>query len=470
MPRKTPARTMKNKKKSTRNRDTQAAAEETAEFVDTASTTTTSDEPMDAVAPTSSTDGTPEPIDPATIDPSELDALAHAAASDDAGNAALPADATSVTAAAASPRAGGLAAGLAGLAAAAALAAPFVPAMATIGMTSGACGVLAAVLFVASRGQRQQANLQQQLAANHESLQRLRAEPAPAMPAAGDELQHLLMSLQRQDEKINNLTKAIKMYGKPLMDIAGQSTELVGAVGRLEQTSAQRAAAAEQAFGKLATHDQFAQVAKQVEAAGGKSPTLSLEPLQQHLSRLEVGLAAVAQRLDSSDVQKSLLRLEEASQKGREAMQELLKGDSVQKATSQLQHCVDAATKGLADGLGQMRDGNLGRLESTVRDIQREVSGVATTIAQINAVMKNGSRVAATSPPPANPGAGSSTPAPTSAESSTAGPAPSATATMAPTPAPAPAGGDATGYQTGARTTGSANVLGAIAKLKKLKG
>ena len=66
MPRKTPARTMKNKKKSTRNRDTQAAAEETAEFVDTASTTTTSDEPMDAVAPTSSTDGTPEPIDPAT--------------------------------------------------------------------------------------------------------------------------------------------------------------------------------------------------------------------------------------------------------------------------------------------------------------------------------------------------------------------------------------------------------------------
>jgi len=460
---------MKNKQQSKRRRATESAAAESSEFAGAASPTTSSDE-SPVTAMTTSNDDAAVPIDPAEIDPAELDAMAEAAPApvdETAPEPALPAEAASPDASAGRRRAGGLCTALAALAAATAAAAPFVPAMAALGLTTGTCSVLAAVLFAAARGQRQQAQLHQQLAANHDALQRLRAEPAPAMPAAGDELQHLLMSLQRQDEKINNLTKAIKMYGKPLMDIAGQSTELVGAVGRLEQTSAQHAAATGQALGKLATHDQLAQLGKQVEAAGGKSPTFSLEPLQQHLSRLEVGLAAVAQRLDSSDVQKSLLRLEEASQKGRDAMQELLKGDSVQKATSHLQHCVDAATKGLADGLGQLRDGNLGRLESTVRDIQREVSGVATTIAQINAVMKNGSRVAAASPPLASPGAGSSTPAPTSAESTTASVAPTPAAT---TMAPTPAGGDANGYQTGTRTTGSANVLGAIARLKKLKG
>ena len=36
----------------------------------------------------------------------------------------------------------------------------------------------------------------------------------------------LLMSAQRQDENTNNLTKAVKMYGKPLMDIPNPVTEL----------------------------------------------------------------------------------------------------------------------------------------------------------------------------------------------------------------------------------------------------
>jgi BioD-like phosphotransacetylase family protein len=70
-----------------------------------------------------------------------------------------------------------------------------------------------------------------------ESLQFLVAAQqatAAKAPAAGEELQHVLITLQRQDEKINNLTKAIKMYGKPLMEISGQGTELAGSLAQIK--------------------------------------------------------------------------------------------------------------------------------------------------------------------------------------------------------------------------------------------
>ena len=53
--------------------------------------------------------------------------------------------------------------------------------------------------------------------------------------AGGPELQQALLALQRQDQKINNLTKATKMYGKPLMEIAAQCAELVGGLGQLRE-------------------------------------------------------------------------------------------------------------------------------------------------------------------------------------------------------------------------------------------
>lgn len=45
-------------------------------------------------------------------------------------------------------------------------------------------------------------------------------------PASGEELERVLMVLERQDEKVNNLTKAIKMYGKPLIEITKQMAEV----------------------------------------------------------------------------------------------------------------------------------------------------------------------------------------------------------------------------------------------------
>ncbi|MEO6593862.1 MAG: hypothetical protein ABIP94_03820, partial [Planctomycetota bacterium] len=72
-------------------------------------------------------------------------------------------------------------------------------------------------------------------------------------PAAGEELQHVLVSLQRQDEKVNNLTKAIKMYGKPLMEISGQGTELAGGVGMVKTAVDVGTEATKQAFARLET-------------------------------------------------------------------------------------------------------------------------------------------------------------------------------------------------------------------------
>lgn len=346
---------------------------------------------------------------------------------------------------------GALATILGSIAAVGAAVAWLIPALAAAGLSAGVLLVLAAVLFAVGLGQRSLQAMQGQLAAHHDALRQLGEQAADRPPASGEELQHVLMSLQRQDEKINNLTKAIKMYGKPLMDIAGQSTELVGGVSGLRQSVEAAAAKAQQSAERLEAR---------LDEAGRQQ--LSLEPLQQHVSRLEVSLAAIAQRLENSEVHKSLLRLEETMQQGRDGVRELLKGDPLREATARLQQCVDAATKGLADGLGQLRDGNLGRLEGAVRELHREIAGIATAIAQVSAAVKNGPRAVAAAAP---------TPPPATSEPAATPPAAAAPATDSSAPSGASStSAEAGGYQTGTRTTAAANVLGAIARLKKMKG
>ncbi|MBX3464332.1 MAG: hypothetical protein KF830_14265 [Planctomycetes bacterium] len=298
-------------------------------------------------------------------------------------------------------------------------------------------------------------------------------------PAAGEELQHVLMAMQRQEEKINNLTKAIKMYGKPLMEIASQTTDLAAAVTQTRAGLEGRTDTIHAALERLeartgdddATRTRHAElrdalhvVAADVDKLAKRPAGPALEPLQQQLGRLEVAVTALGQRLESSEVQKSLLRLEEATQKAREEVQQL-RGDGLGKATTQLQDRLDKATKGLADGLQQLRDGNLGGLESGVRELQRELHGVATAVAQIQAAVRTGARPAPVAPvAPVAPAATSAASAPTPA----AAPAP------APAPVAAPAGGHKAddgnaGYKTGTRASSGKNVLGAIAKLKQMK-
>jgi hypothetical protein len=425
---------------------------------------------------------------------------------------------------------GGAVALLAGAAALlGAAAAMFVPSLAAWSSAANVLFVLGAVLCAIGASQRGAARMQARL----DEAERRRREETSAMqqhlqllvddkmrgkaPAEGEELQHVLMALQRQDEKINNLTRAIKMYGKPLMEISGQGTEVASAIaavkaivegsaGEMRQAvdelgqqlraagSSKELTAVTEAIQQLATRvDGSAEEARtsagnldaqlraagknkeiaevgaaieqlttRLEGLGKKGPAISLEPLEKHLGRVEVAVAAIAQRLEDSEVRKSLLRLEEATQKGRDAVQQLLRGDAVKEATTQLQGRVDAASKGLADGIAKLRDGNLGGLESAVREIQREVTGVATTVSQINAAMRSGARVAAA---PAPAPAGSTAPAP-AATAPAASSAPAAAPGAARAAAPA---GEAS-YSTGTRTSGAKNVLGAIAKLKQMKG
>ena len=46
----------------------------------------------------------------------------------------------------------------------------------------------------------------------------------------------MLFFLQRQDEKLNNLTKAFKMYGKPLIEITNRTSETIRELNELKAT------------------------------------------------------------------------------------------------------------------------------------------------------------------------------------------------------------------------------------------
>ena len=51
------------------------------------------------------------------------------------------------------------------------------------------------------------------------------SRPADGSAAPSHALQHAVHLIERQDEKINNLSKATKMYGKPLLEITNQMAE-----------------------------------------------------------------------------------------------------------------------------------------------------------------------------------------------------------------------------------------------------
>ena len=296
-------------------------------------------------------------------------------------------------------------------------------------------------------------------------------------PAAGEELPRVMMAMQRQDEKLNNITKALKMYGKPLMEISNQGADAVAAVAAQKTHFDGLLESSRQGFQRLETGLRNAMCKKEIDDLLGKVEELRqqsgtelrafaermprTEQLQQQLVRVEAAVQTLAQRGDDVELRKSLVRLEDATQRATEQRGKLAQGESVQAAAQRLEQRLDATAQKLTGGLDALRQGNLGALETTLRDIQREVAGVATSVAQIQSAVKNGAFKAA-------PTAAAPTPAPA--------------ATPAPTsPAPAPAAGDApaaavsdaqAGAQqnaTGTRATSGKNVLGAIAKLKQMK-
>lgn len=230
-----------------------------------------------------------------------------------------------------------------------------------------------------------------------------------ATPATGEapDLHHLMLSLQRQDQKINNLTKAIKMYGKPLMEIAGQGTELAGSMGQVKALIEGAAESTRQAVNR---------VEQQVRSSNN---TAEIGAIPGQLNKLEAALDNITKQFDTS-------------------------------------------TQGLTKGIEQMRSGSLSDLESSVREVQRELSGLTTGMSQVEAAVKisansaNSAATAAARPAPSN----------TSMSTQPAEPSKAPTSQASDNTADEPVDD----YATGQRKVASKNVLGAIAKLKQMKG
>jgi archaellum component FlaC len=266
-----------------------------------------------------------------------------------------------------------------------------------------------------------------------------------------DDAQHLMLSLQRQDQKINNLTKAIKMYGKPLMEIAGQGTELASNITQVKTLIETASESSKESASRIE------QIIRSDEG------NADLGDLTAQIVKLQVSLAAMSQRIEDTEVRKSLGRVEDATTLLATQLETLQRGENVKAATTELQQSLSQATTGLKDGLEQMRQGNLTGLETSVKDIQRELSGLATAMSQVQAAVKNGAPVTPTATQTA------ATPTPAMAGKTTApsaemrNDAASTDTTADNTPA------EGSNYTTGQRKSGGEGVLGAIAKLKSMK-
>jgi hypothetical protein len=240
--------------------------------------------------------------------------------------------------------------------------------------------------------------------------------------SGGHPAERALLALQRQDQKINNLTKATKMYGKPLMEITAQGTEVAGCLTKLQ-----------------------AAVEALTAQTGPSQPGVELGEVSARIDGLSGAVASLQAhaQADGREVKAALAQLS--------SQQEDRLGDD------QLQVRLAEATTRIGEGIDQLRDQNVAGIESSVRDVQREVSALAGAIAKLQGAAPAAAPATAT----AATATASTTPAPTAPANAAA---PSTTAGSG--EAPSTEGG----YATGERKSRGSNVLGAIAKLKQMKG
>ena len=173
------------------------------------------------------------------------------------------------------------------------------------------------------------ANLEYLVTAQEQHLER--------RPASGEELEQVLLVLQRQDDKVNNLTKALKMYGKPLIEITKMLSEMTG----------------------------------RQEAIAG-----SIQANRDQISNVE-----------------------EAT---------LLAGEAVQKLPQQIQEIQAGMTQGSDEDVYNI-----------LKQVQREVGGIATSVSQLRtgggSVVRGGGSSPTPPPAPASSGSTDATPAATAA-------------------------------------------------------
>ena len=284
--------------------------------------------------------------------------------------------------------------------------------LATAGLTPGliVCTGIMILTFIAVI-RRQHKTLQAQLAwvmGNHDTnaeildhLIEAHRNHEGGATSGDDDVQQALHSLRRQDEKINNLTKALKMYGRPLVDMSRQATE-----------NGQKAK-------MLST--QIAELKDKVDALGQPQdlPQTLLDPIKALETKLEeIGLTLV------DPITESLAKV------SREGTDEMMK--AVELLSEQVTSNVTKMVSALPQNEGT---------EEILQTLRQELGQLNETLAtgQVDAPVANATQ--------------SSNPAP--AQEST--------------PSPAPAHDVPVRSTSGTAKTSGKTVLGAIAKLKKMR-
>ncbi len=156
-------------------------------------------------------------------------------------------------------------------------------------------------------------------------------------PASGEELDRVLDCLQRQDEKLNNLTKAIKMYGKPLIEITNQSSE---SVHHLEEINSQVAKVME-ALQKQDGSTSASDLKDLLDGNRGLTGEDLHRELEDHLEKLEERIDESAKRV-AGGVDRLL---EREGQSGEPALEE------IQRGLASLANALSAVQRSIAEGV-----------------------------------------------------------------------------------------------------------------------
>ena len=318
------------------------------------------------------------------------------------------------------------------------------------------------------RQSRQTADLAQVQASMHELLgvtdqmeattRALQAadETRAASAMSGDEFGQVLFALQRNEEKLVNLTKATKTFGKPLVEMTTQVADASSQVAQSQNLIQALRIASENGLNRVeeSLRKQEDTLRKQEDLlrkqedllrkhGGGQTPA-GLEELRHNLDELRSGLQG---KLDLAV--REVKAGPDAVQRQLQSLGTALEG-SLATHTQKLRESLDALSKDLAGKLTELTKGgkeaaaNLAPVQNAINELRRDLAQLGS-----GAV-----RAAAPSAPMPT----------TSAAASSALALPTPT-----TDEPVPPNGLATSIA-GERSTKSSAVLGAIAKLKKMRG
>lgn len=254
------------------------------------------------------------------------------------------------------------------------------------------------------------------------------------------ELQRALHLIKRQEEKINNLSKATKMYGKPLIEITNQMSESTHQLSEIGSRLDAVKVIAEQSANRLETT-----LRSELNKAGSVDTsgiTASIQATRDTVKALEALQRDLSQRLtDKSD--KLASDVQSALRDSRRGM------ESLQQGLEQTQTTIVDRIKGIKlptpPPPAPTTVETPKELTDAITNIEKQLNGLTQTVAKL------GTMATAAPAAPAAAAAPPSAPAPSARKAPAAAPA---------EPAPDPNAGAG---------KSSSNVMSAIAKLKQLR-